>query len=148
MPVITFGWYAFVEQIVLGRPFGDNPGPDWMIWLMWISMALLLPLLMFVIRLIVSVDDEEIVIHWYPFWTRRVRTDQMEQVGPCRYRPIREYGGWGIRYGGKERGWAYTMRGVDGVFLVLKDGKRVLIGSQDATRLVQAIQAGPTAPAS
>ena len=24
-------WWGLIEQIVLGRPWGDNPGPDWMI---------------------------------------------------------------------------------------------------------------------
>jgi len=53
------------------------------------------------------------------------------------YSPIREYGGWGIRYGRK--GTAYNARGNRGVQLELSDGKQVLIGSQKPEELARAI---------
>ena len=53
------------------------------------------------------------------------------------YRPIREYGGWGIRW--STRGKAYNVHGDRGLQLVLADGRRVLIGSQRADELAAAI---------
>ncbi len=55
------------------------------------------------------------------------------------YRPILEYGGWGIRYG--TTGKAYNVRGNRGVQLEFTDGKRLLIGSQQADELAAAMQA-------
>ena len=55
------------------------------------------------------------------------------------YRSFREYGGHGIRYGSK--GKAYTVSGDRGVQIELLNGKQLLIGSQRAEELVQAIQA-------
>ena len=57
------------------------------------------------------------------------------------YRPIREYGGWGIRGFGKRR--ALNMRGDRGVLLIRKDGSTMLIGSQKPRELLAALgQAG------
>lgn len=55
------------------------------------------------------------------------------------YSPLREYGGWGIRGFGSNR--AYNVSGNHGVELVLKDGRKVLIGSQRADDLALAIAA-------
>ena len=49
------------------------------------------------------------------------------------YRPILEYGGWGLRYG--RNGKAYNVRGNRGVQLEFTTGKRLLIGSQRANEL-------------
>jgi hypothetical protein len=54
------------------------------------------------------------------------------------FRPIRDFGGWGIRHGGG--GWAYTVRGNRGVRLTLQYGSPLLIGSQNAEDLYQAIE--------
>jgi hypothetical protein len=53
------------------------------------------------------------------------------------YKPLSEYGGWGIKYG--RSGWAYNIIGDQGVQLELDNGKRILIGSQHAEELEQAI---------
>ncbi len=55
------------------------------------------------------------------------------------YRPILEYGGWGIRYG--KAGKAYNVSGPRGVQLEFHDGSRLLIGSQRADELAEAIRA-------
>jgi hypothetical protein len=54
-----------------------------------------------------------------------------------RYRPLLEYGGWGIRWGAS--GKAYNVYGHYGVQLVLSDDRRLLIGSQHPEALVAAI---------
>jgi len=56
-----------------------------------------------------------------------------------RYRPIREFGGWGIRWG--PGGHAYNVHGDRGVQLVLANGRRLLVGSQRAEDLARALAA-------
>ncbi len=51
---------------------------------------------------------------------------------------MKEYGGWGIRYGMK--GMAYNVSGNRGVQLEFETGKRLLIGSQRPEELVSQIQ--------
>jgi hypothetical protein len=65
------------------------------------------------------------LFHW------RVRTilwDEIDQIQVRKYAPVKEYGGWGVRYG--QSGRAYNVRGNYGIQIIKKDGKRVLIGTQ------------------
>lgn len=138
-------WYGFFEQIVAGRPFGDNPGPDWVIWVTWSLAGIGLPVFLFVARVIVTVGGHDVTIRWFPLWTRRVPLIEIEQCEAREYRPILQYGGWGIRYGGPHRGWAYTLSGNRGVFLRTASGSNVLIGSENPQRLAAAINAARSA---
>jgi hypothetical protein len=53
------------------------------------------------------------------------------------YRPIKDFGGWGVRWAA--RGIVYNARGKRGVRMVLASGERVLVGSQRAEDLARAI---------
>jgi hypothetical protein len=139
--IIAMMWYGFFEQIVSGRPFGNNPGPDWLIWVTWLLAGIGLPVFLFVARVIVTVSEDEIIIRWFPLWTRRVPLSDVEQCEVRKYNPILDYGGWGIRYAGKDRGWAYTLSGNHGVFVRTASGKNVMIGSETPQRLAAAIDA-------
>lgn len=57
------------------------------------------------------------------------------------YRPLREYGGWGIK-GWSRRKIAYNVRGDRGALLTRADGRTVLIGSQRPDGLAAAIRHG------
>ncbi len=57
------------------------------------------------------------------------------------YRPIREFGGWGIRYGGGGRK-AYTVRGDCGVEFRLTSGRKVLFGSARPEEFAAAVRTG------
>ncbi len=62
----------------------------------------------------------------------------MRECYARRYSPLREYGGWGIRYGWS--GWAYNLRGHEGVQLVFQNGGKLLLGSQQPQELEAAIR--------
>jgi hypothetical protein len=133
-------WYSFAQQIVLGRPVGTNPGPDWSIWLIWLLTGIGLPVLFVVMRLIVEVRPDYVYIRYVPLLRRRILTAEIAHFRARSYRPILEYGGWGIR--GWSRGRiAYNVRGNRGVELELSDGRRVMIGSQRADELEAALGA-------
>ncbi len=53
------------------------------------------------------------------------------------YRPISQYGGWGIRGFGKNR--ALNARGNRGVLLTKADGSTLMIGSQKPRELLEAL---------
>jgi hypothetical protein len=103
-------------------------------------------LLFYVMDLCVVVDDEAVRIQFFPLWKKTLRLEEIAQWEARSYRPVLEYGGWGIRYGGSS-GWAYNVRGNRGVQLVLEDGKRILIGSQRAEELAWAISEAKGQPA-
>jgi hypothetical protein len=78
-------------------------------------------------------------IRLFPFVKRAFSLSDIRHCEARTYSlAIGEYGGWGIRRSWRN-GVAYNMMGDRGVQLELKDGKKVLIGSQRAEELVAAI---------
>lgn len=98
-----------------------------------------LALLFHLLQLTVSVGPNETDIRFRPLTRRRVPHSAVRSCEARTYRPIREYGGWGVRRGWKG-GWAYNVRGRRGVQLGLEDGGSILIGSQRAEELAAAIR--------
>ncbi|HET6897964.1 MAG TPA: hypothetical protein VFK70_06445 [Vicinamibacteria bacterium] len=84
-----------------------------------------------------TVGDAGVRIRMLPFANRTIAPARIARWEARTYRPIREYGGWGLRFG--PRGRAYNVSGDRGVELTLDNGKRVLIGSQRSDDLAAAI---------
>ena len=131
-------WYSFILQIVFGQEFGTNPAPDWVMWLIWLIVGIGLPLLIYMAKLIIEIRQDYLFIQFVPFTSRKIGFDQIEHVKARTYNPIREYGGWGIRWGlGNKR--AYNISGNQGVGLTLNNGENILIGSQNPDELARMI---------
>ena len=76
----------------------------------------------------------------YLWPTRLIRFEDIIGLEVRRYRPLLEYGGWGVRLG--PAGWAYTTGGNEGVQLRLRTGIPVLIGSKHPRELEAAVRVG------
>lgn len=135
--IAALQWWGFVQQIVLGKPWGNNPGPDWMVWLFWALFGIGLPVFFHVLKLTIEVTPEQIVVGYRPLTKRIIPLAQVDRVEARTYRPLREYGGYGLRGTGRHR--AYNVSGNQGVELTLSDGRRVMLGSQRAAELALAI---------
>ncbi len=135
-------WYASARQILLHRPFGDRPMPDILLVIFWFIFGIGLPALFLFGKLVTEVRDDGIYIRYFPLHRcfRKIALKKLKGYEVRTYRPILEYGGWGIRFGLK--GKAYNVSGNRGVQLELTNGKRLLIGSQRPEELWRAIQAG------
>jgi len=132
-------WFSFIRQVLFGRPLGTNPGPDWLMWLLWLLIGIGLPILFHTMKLIVEVTDEILTIRYVPFVNRIITFSEIKRCQARTYRPIREYGGWGIRGLGKSR--AYTVSGTQGVEVELQSGQQIMLGSQKPQELALAIDA-------
>ncbi|PYQ45814.1 MAG: hypothetical protein DMF77_03100 [Acidobacteria bacterium] len=104
--------------------------------LMMFLPAVLVAVLLF-LELHVTVQHAGVRIRMLPFANRTIAPAQIARWEARTYRPIREYGGWGVRFG--PRGRAYNVSGNRGVEITLANGKRVLIGSQRSDDLAAAI---------
>ena len=133
-------WYATIAQVLLHRPFGSSPLPDAPLVIFWLIFGIGLPALLLFGRLITEVRGDGIYIRYVPFHRsfRRIAFKDLKRCEVRTYRPLVEYGGWGIRFGLK--GKAYNVSGNRGVQLELTNGKRLLIGSQRPEDLRQAIK--------
>lgn len=131
-------WGIF-QQIVLNEAFGDNPGPDWVL-ILTLALMLALSFLLFLLELEVRIFKNHLEYRFYPLisW-HTIRWDEVEKVYLRKYKPILEYGGWGIRYKLSGRSRAYNVSGNTGLQLVLQDGSRVLFGTHQAEKLKEAL---------
>ena len=134
-------WVAFVPQIIYGMPFGTNPAPDGVMWLFVIVFGVGLPALVFGARLEILLGDGDLMYRYVPFhlaW-RRVPCSAIVRAEAVTYAPLREFGGWGVRYGRRER--AYSASGTRGVRIECSDGDRFLLGSGRSEELARCIAA-------
>lgn len=137
--VVFFGSGMF-QQLLLGRPWGSKPMSDTELVLVGsgaILFVFLMVCLFYYTRLITEVGDREILVRFVPFMKKTIPFDTVRSCRARTYSPIREYGGWGIRYG--KSGRAYNVSGNRGVQLELYEGKPLLIGSQCADDLAREI---------
>jgi hypothetical protein len=134
-------WYGAYQQLILKKPFGDNPAPDSLMWVILVVFGIGFPLFFYSLRLVTEVRPNGLYYRFYPLH-RRFHKLSFSDIAGCEavtYRPIRDYGGWGIRFG--HRGKAFNVRGNRGVDLVLNDQSRILIGSQKPEQLAMALSA-------
>ena len=138
-------WWTFIRQIWLGEPMGDNPAPDWgvlaLVDLHRGGPALLLPPRQAGDRGDVRAGSRPL----FPDWRRQISLADVQTVEVRKYNAIKEYGGWGIK-GWTSKSVAYNVSGDTGVQLTLRDGRKVMLGSQRAEELAGVIEAQRQSP--
>lgn len=137
--VSGLSWWGFIQQVVLGRPWGNNPGDDWVLWMMLVLFGIGFPMFFMSLRLIVEVDKDSLRIRFAPLTRRTIHFEDIERAEPRTYRPIVEYGGWGVK-GWSRSKMAYSVSGNQGVDLHLRNGHSVMIGSRDPKALARALE--------
>jgi hypothetical protein len=116
---------------------GDQPLPLWALLIISAFLAALCLMALFM-RLSVEVYGEHITIR-----TLRARVISKSEIKECRvagYNALRDYGGWGIRYW--TRGKGYIVPGSEGgveIFLKGRD-RGILIASRRPEELLSAIR--------
>ena len=91
------------------------------------------------LRLETEVRTDGVYLQMWPLhWSaRRISWSEIDRYEPRTYRPLREFGGWGIRWApGK---LAYNVSGNQGVWIQRTNERSILIGSQRVEEFVTAI---------
>lgn len=126
-------------QIVRKEPFGNNPASDGL--LLFIFVILLgLNLLFLSLNLKTRITNDKIYFKFYPFHTTKQEylISDIQEMKVIKYKPILDYGGWGIRGFGNDK--AFNVKGNMGLKILFKDGKKRLIGTQKPEELQQVIK--------
>ena len=112
--------YGMYKQLLLGQPWGDRPLSDTALVVSG-TISILFPAgisyLFYKLKLITEVRYDGLYIQFFPLSRQRIAFENIKTCSIRRYSPIKEYGGWGIRYGRK--GKAYNVSGNKGVQLEL-----------------------------
>jgi hypothetical protein len=132
-------WAVFLYQIAWKSAALVRTSDKIGAWVLLAVVGVLLPWLFRYLRLICTLTSDRIDIDYRPLMRTSVMLSDIAGCEARTYQPIREYGGWGIRWGGRGS-VAYNVSGNRGVQLELKNGKRVLLGSQRADEFARAIR--------
>ncbi len=140
----VFG-YGFYRQLVLGLPFGSKPMSDAGLVTTGILVIFILVIsgwLLFGSYLHVEITDKGISYQFWPFFAkeRHITPAQIVSHEVRTYKPIREFGGWGVRKGNSKTGDAYNVHGNEGLQLVLTSKKRILFGTQRPDAVTHAMK--------
>jgi hypothetical protein len=88
-------------------------------------------------RLVTIVDRDALRISFKWLWPgRTIKHSDIERYEARTY-GLLDSGGWGVHLAGA--GWSYNVSGNRGVAVVLKNGARLLVGSQQPESLVRAL---------
>jgi len=142
IPVIIssiFCIYICLQQILFNQSLTDNTITDIFVVLIIFIIGIGIPAFVHLVRLETKIQNNNLTIKFWPFHLKPVifQIIHIKNAEAITYNPIKDYGGWGIRYGVK--GKAYNLNGNKGVLLTFKNDQVVLIGSQNHEKLCATI---------
>ena len=139
LSIAAVSLWGMIQQLFLGKPFGNNPAPDIALIIITVIFGFGFPYLFYKMNLTTEVRTDGIYYRFFPFHLsfHKINLEDLAKYEVRTYNPIRDYGGWGIRWGTK--GKAYNVSGNRGVYLEFYDGKQLLIGSQKPEEFVEAL---------
>ncbi len=129
--ILAFLMYSLYQWFVAKAAVGHVSPEDTMGQLVVIVVLSFTLLLFYIIQLKTEIDERGIHYRFLPFHFKN-KTIPWADIKECyvrNYSPIMEYGGWGYRITLKN-GKAFNVSGNRGIQLVLRSGKKILIGTQ------------------
>lgn len=108
-----------------------------------IGAVLLVLLGVLTLRMQTTVTPQALTVRYGLLGSTRVELREIARAEAVAYRPVRDYGGWGLRGSGRRR--AINARGDRGVLITRRDGSTLLVGSQEPRRLLAALALGGVA---
>jgi len=119
-------WGLMVYSFIMAPPQTDTAA------FVSFGIGILLPLLFWQMKLTTRIEAEGIYVRFSPFHFKE-KFFEWESISASyvrTYSPLKEYGGWGIKYGFNGQGLVYNVVGNVGLQLKFKEGEPVLIGTQ------------------
>lgn len=123
------------KQFINGEPFGNNlMSNNSLILATVVSLSIIV--LFLLMRLETKNTKEGISFKFFPFVKRNYSYDEIETYKVINYGFV---GGWGIRFTMKY-GTVYNTKGTKGLFIKLKNGKTMVIGTQKPQELEKVVE--------
>lgn len=135
MKILLFALNVFVFYLIIF----DNE-IDSYLSLFLIGSLILVDAIITLINLKTQIYKDHISISFFPFFKNKIiNFSDLDKYYIRKYNPITEYGGWGIRMGVFGKGSAYNIRGNMGLQLEFKNGKKLLIGTQNPKEIEEVL---------
>ena len=129
-------WVILISFPIMSvGPFDDNE-----INLYYVLIGAGIPLLFYTFQLRIKVNSEGLHYQFFPFHIKShtIKIEDIEKYKAVEYSPLKEYGGWGIKYGFK--GKAYNVSGNKGVKIFLNNDTNIMFGSQRHNEFEKALK--------
>ena len=144
---VPWGWRALgvagalaaLLGVIASAVVGGSDGPPVVLNVALGLLFLAVVWTMLSARLTFTVRRVTLEVHWWVLAKKIISRTDIVSAEAATYDPMREFGGWGIRFG-RNGSRAYSMSGNRAAELSLKDGKRIVLGSRDPEPLVAALR--------
>ncbi|TVR84455.1 MAG: hypothetical protein EA409_01025 [Saprospirales bacterium] len=133
--------YGIWRQIFMGQTFGDNPVSDGGLVVLFV-FTFAITLLLWFLRLKTEIRTDGVYARFAPVHRQFTyfNPSDLEKCYLRKYKPIREFGGWGFRYSISQGGKAWNVSGNIGLQLVFKGGNKLLIGTRKPKSIKRALE--------
>lgn len=134
--LVLMGFSSLVPVfIILKEYLNENTKMTTNEFTLTIVGIILIPALIFIFKLTTRIDEKGIHYQFFPFHFsfKSITWSEIVSANVRNYDAISEYGGWGLKGGffwNKSKGTAINVSGDIGIQLELKNGKKLLIGTQ------------------
>ncbi len=132
---LFYKYFQIIENPTVENSFMDSS--TWIIFIVLLSVVGL----MWLSRLEVSVYSNGLYSRFFPLKGKFRKWEQIRSMEMRAYQPLQEYGGWGIRGLGGD--YALNISGNQGLQLVLANGDRLLLGTQNPKELGAVLKSIP-----
>ena len=126
--------YILVQQVVFGKPVGNNPAPNGVLILLSL-IPLGVMALVYSVTLKTEVTDTEIKINLTPLGSATIKRSEIKTSKIVYYGFV----GYGLRFSPKY-GTVYNTHGKVGMAIETNNGSKYLIGTQKATEFEKALK--------
>ncbi len=135
-------YYGTIVQLSTGVPWGDKPASDTVLIVIDLLVTLLMAGILWLIfgtKMITEIKNDGLHIRFKPFLRNEkvIQKENIEKFDVVKYNPVTDYGGWGVKRGRK--GNVINVSGNKGLYLVLKGGKKFMIGTARPEAMKHAI---------
>ncbi len=126
--------YGIIQQLVFKEPWGDNPMPDWGLILFALGTAAMVYFI-YAIHLKTWIHPDGVRVSFPPFF-RNKHFPFKDMVSA----QVVTYGfvGYGLRISLKY-GTVYNIKGNKGLAIVMKNGKKFMIGTQHPVQVAEIV---------
>jgi len=134
---------AFYQQLYLGNPSGDKTSDQELVWSSIFSLAVMSGVFLFILnrKLITEIWTDGIRYKFAPF-VRKLKHIPISEIATVeveKYRPLKEFGGWGMRKRFLRRKTAYNISGNMGMRVIKKNGRQIMFGTRKPDEMKRAI---------
>jgi len=141
---------TIVPLFVITKEYLDNPDSFTTSEFIGIlALIIVASCFIFVLKLYTRIDENGIRYKFFPFQLKfkLLPWNEIKTANVRTYDAITEFGGWGLKGGAlwnKSKGRAINVSGDIGIQLQLKNGKKLLIGTQKKEEAIRVLEAYKT----